>query len=179
MPGQPRAAAPAVIHVALPVERVSLGYVARVIVPSPALLRETDALRCELEGLAARRFVAYASSAQLEAMRRATVDFRVLAEHGADSGDLLWAHDRFYHVLLRGAGGVNTITLLAQLRAQVSVVVCAGLADPARARKMSDELSVIYEALAAGDVDAALAACTRHIDRTREVGLDLLGLALT
>lgn len=154
---------------------VGPGYTARVVIPSAELLRETDALRCDLEGLAARRFTTHAAPAQYEAMRRAVADFRVLAEERTPSGDLLRAHDRFYHVLLRAGGSTNTLRLLGDLRMRVAVVVCAGLADPSRAREMADELEAIHNALVGRDVAAAVAACRRHVVTTTQAGLDRLG----
>lgn len=144
--------------------------------PRPSDMAEVDEVRHMLEGVAVRRFVAYASETQLEALRRALVDLERPVENDPAAEELLRARDWFFIVLLRGTAGVETIALLQGLRAQAGLVMSLALTEPGSGAEIAGELREIYSALAARDAGAAIAACDRHRARITEAGLRRVAL---
>lgn len=139
--------------------------------PRPSDMADVDEVRHMLEEVAVRRFVAHASDAQLEALRRALDDLeRVVADDPAPE-ELLRARDWFFIVLLRGTAGVETIALLQGLRVRAGLVMSLAVTEPGSGAEIARELRDIYAALAARDSDEAIAACDRHRARITEAGL--------
>lgn len=145
-------------------------------VPTAGTLADVDAVRSDLEALAARRFIDNASDRQRGALREAAAEFRRLAELRMGPGELMRARDRFYQVLLRGAGGMNTIALLADLRVTIALVFRAGLVDPERAIAIAGELETIADALAAGELDRAVHAIEEHVALSSQAAARMIGL---
>jgi DNA-binding GntR family transcriptional regulator len=142
--------------------------------PAPAELADADEVRLGLEEVAVRRFIARASEGELRALHRAVRRFRWVAENDPRPEALLHARDWFYQLLLRVGAGVNTATMLQNLRLRVGLVLYAGLTEPSRARDAAEEIESIYRAIAARDPGAAAAACERHLRHSTEAGMRLL-----
>ncbi|MFC5946858.1 GntR family transcriptional regulator [Pseudonocardia lutea] len=158
------------------VVELTADFAARVRVPTRDALAEVDAVRRELEALAVRRFLEHASAEQRAALEDAARAFRELAVDGAGPACLLRARDRFYHALLRGAGGTNTIALLADLRVDIALVIRAGLLEHERALAMAGELETVAAAVSRGDLAAAVAAVEEHVTRSSEAAARAIGL---
>lgn len=129
--------------------------------------------RGALEALAARLFTERATDEQLERLRR-VVDELDAGASDADTGDLLDYKERFYAVLLEGAGNDAIAALLSSLRARVRYLRATSLHSAGRPPQTSSELRAITDAMARRDPDAAATLTLLHIDRAAEVALAIL-----
>ncbi|MQA09546.1 MAG: FCD domain-containing protein [Pseudonocardiaceae bacterium] len=146
-----------------------------VVVPSAQEAIELYELRATLEALAVRRFVEQASDAQVAELRAAV---ERLADVVADGGGILAmlkAKDRFYDVLLRGCGNRSVHSTLASLQARVSLLRATSLSQANRSEHALDEIRAIMTAIADRNAEAAVRACTYHIEQAKRAGLE--GLA--
>lgn len=155
---------------------LGVDFTARVRIPTRDVLAEVDALRSELEALAVRRFVAHASPDRCGELTAAATAFGDAATAGAGPACLLRARDHFYRVLLDGAGGANTIALLAELRVGIALVIRAGLLERTRALAMADELAAVAAAVARRDPDGAVAAVEEHVALSSLAAARAIGL---
>ncbi|MQA09547.1 MAG: FCD domain-containing protein [Pseudonocardiaceae bacterium] len=142
-----------------------------VTVPSPREAIELDETRNAIESLAVRRFVQNASDSQIDALRRALREFQRAVVDRASPAELLKARDRFYIVLLRAAGQITALSLLAGLYGKVILVMSRSLSEPGRAGDTAREFQRIFDALAARDAEAAVRACSHHLEQTTTAGL--------
>lgn len=120
-------------------------------------------MRVALEALAVRHFVERASAEQVHELRAA---FEVLADIQDDGqGNLarLRAKDEFYKVLLAGASSAPLTQTLTGLQGRVRLLRRTSLSVPGRSEATVHEIRTIVEAIEAGDVDAAAAACATHV----------------
>jgi len=145
-----------------------------VAVPTPEEAAELYEVRAALEALAARRFVERASGAQVRALKSALAQIERVSGDGRDIGAILRAKDRFYDVLLDGAGNSAVRSILAGLQARVSVLRRTSLSQPGRPARSVVELRTIVEAVEARDAEAAARACWSHVERAAETGLGAL-----
>ena len=146
-----------------------------VAVPSAQEAAELYEVRAALEALAARRFVAHATPADLAQLREAFAEIERVTHDGGDIRAMLAAKDRFYDVLLRGCGNGAVHEILAGLKARVALLRTASLSQPGRAAKSVDEIRAIVDAVEARDADAAARACAAHVERAASTGLGALG----
>lgn len=130
--------------------------------------RQLYQVRSALEALAGRLFVEHASPAQRKALVRALERIERLTAKGSP---VLAAKDAFYDVLFEGGGNEALRSVASGLHARVSVLRSLSLSVPGRVEHSVKELRAIVDAVAAGDADAAAAACARHVDEAGRAGL--------
>ena len=133
-----------------------------VAVPSLKEAEELYEVRALLEGLVARHFVERASETEVRALRRAFKDTE-RHQKDADPRPMILAANRFYDVLLEGAGDATVSSIIEGLRARVAALRATTLSIPGRRRKSVAELRAIVEAIEARDAAAASAACSAHV----------------
>ena len=144
-----------------------------VMVPSAQEAADLYEVRATLEALAGRRFVLHATKAQRKDLRRALKDIERIGsrKRDADIKELLQAKDRFYDVLLEGAGNSAIRSILDSLRARVRVLRATSLSQPDRSAGTLAEIRAIVDAIEARDPDAAAAACAHHVNQAARSGL--------
>lgn len=141
-----------------------------VVVPTPEQAAEIYEIRGALEALAARKFVANRTPAQLGQLRDAAERFSRAVTAQAEIVELLKVKDDFYRVLFEGAGNATIGTLLSGLQARVRMLRATSLSQPGRPQQAAEELEGILDAIEAGDGEAAAAACTAHVNRAAATG---------
>ena len=142
-----------------------------VVVPTAEEAAEVYEVRAALEALAARRFVARASDADVAALRAAFAEVEAVTQDGGDIRAMLRAKDRFYDVLLEGAGNGSVRSILNGLQARVRMLRAASLSAPGRPEQTVAEIRALVEAIEARDADGAAGAASSHVERAAEVGL--------
>jgi len=142
--------------------------------PSPQEAADLYEVRAALEGLAARMFVERASEAQVGALRAAFADLTRVTHDGGEIRSMLQAKDRFYDVLLDGAGNGAIRGILSQLQARVSVLRATSLSQPGRPARSVAEIATLVAAIEARDAEAAVAAAARHLEQAASTGLSAL-----
>jgi len=122
------------------------------------VLLESDALRHAIPAHSAR------SLRQLQALQ---------AELDAEDDHALWlATDAAFHqVLYAPSGRTRTLEMIATLRACVTPLYRAHLSPQTRRTGWRDEHHALLKAVAAGQVERALAALTRHLRETEKVAV--------
>jgi DNA-binding GntR family transcriptional regulator len=148
-----------------------------VVVPSPQEASEVYEVRAALEALAARRFVEYASDAEVANLRKAFTEIERVTHDGGDIREMLQAKDSFYEVLLEGSGNRCIHSILSGLQARVRVLRATSLSQPGRSATAVGEIRAIVESIEARDGDAAARAAAYHVNRAAHAGLDGLPTA--
>jgi DNA-binding GntR family transcriptional regulator len=147
-----------------------------VAVPSPREAAELYEVRGALEALAGRLFVENASDSQVGALRSAFAEIERTHE-GGDVRAMQRAKDRFYDVLLKGAGNRSVHVVLAGLQARVSALRMTSLSQPGRPAQAVVEIGAIVAAVEARDAEGAALACARHVEEAARVGLSARAVA--
>ena len=112
-----------------------------VVVPTVEEAAEVYEVRAALEALAARRFVARASDADVAALRAAFAEVEEVTHDGGDIQAMLRAKDRFYDVLLEGAGNGSVVKYDSTIGSAGTTIVCwSAIEIPARIRIASVKL---------------------------------------
>jgi DNA-binding GntR family transcriptional regulator len=142
-----------------------------VVVPTAEEAAEVYEVRGALEALAARRFVVHASDADVAALRAAFAEVEGVTHDGGDIRAMLRAKDRFYDVLLEGAGNGSVRSILNGLQARVRMLRAGSMSAPGRPEQAVAEIRAIVEAIEARDADGAAEAAASHVGRAAEVGL--------
>lgn len=145
-----------------------------VAVPTLEEALELYEVRSALESLAARSFVQRASDAQVVVLRDALAEIERVLREGGGTRAMLAAKDRFYDVLLEGAGNRSVHSILARLHARVSLLRTTSLSQPDRPARAVEELRAIVEAIEARDAEGAARACTHHVEEAAGAGLSVL-----
>jgi DNA-binding GntR family transcriptional regulator len=130
---------------------------------SPEQAEEIYEVRAALEGLAARRFVKYATEEHRAELRRALVEVERVTIDGGDIHAMLKAKDRFYDALLTGSCNETVRSVLSALQARVTALRATSLSRPGRPPHAAAEIRAIVEALEARDADTAAEACAVHL----------------
>lgn len=130
--------------------------------------------RVAIEALVVRRFVERAPDAAVADLRAAVEEFTALSERGGDIGQMLAAKDRFYDVLVQGAGSPPLQQLLGSLQARVRQLRATSLSQDGRPRRAAEELRDLVDAIAERDVAAAEKLCSAHVRAAAGTGLDAL-----
>ena len=119
---------------------------------------ELYAIRGVLIGLAARLFVQHAGAAQIRGLR-AALDETIDAYKAGDPAAVIEAKNRFYDVLVEGAGSPSLSSMLAILHARIARWRALGLShpkrSPARARESIAGLRAMLAAIKDGDAEKA------------------------
>jgi DNA-binding GntR family transcriptional regulator len=143
-----------------------------VMVPSAQEAADLYEVRAVLEALAGRRFVKHATDDQVKQLRKAFREIeRVMRRKNPDIQDVLQAKDRFYDVLLEGAGNSAIRSTLDGLRARVRMLRATSLSQPDRSAETIEEIRAIVEAAEARDADAMADACAHHVNQAARSGL--------
>lgn len=145
------------------------GVVVGVLGPEEAA--EVYEVRAALEALAARRFAERATGAQVRALRECVLEYEKLAAVTDDPRALLEVKDRFYAVLLDGAGSETIERVLSGLQARVRVMRARSMSRAGRPAESARELHRMVDAFEARDAEAALAACEAHLERAAALGV--------
>ena len=142
--------------------------------PSPEEAADLYEVRAALEGLAARKFVERASDDQVRALRAAFVEVERVTHDGGDIRSMLQAKDRFYDVLLDGAGNGAISGILGRLQARVSLLRATSLSQAGRPARSVAEIGTLVAAIEARDADAAVQAAATHLEHAASTGLGAL-----
>jgi GntR family transcriptional regulator, trigonelline degradation regulator len=133
-------------------------------------------IRAVLEGLAARRFAREADAAALQSLDQAAAD-TIAAYEAADAARALEAKNRFYDILVTGAGSDSISAMLATLHTRIRQWRAVGITHPQRSPGRAEEaiagLRAISSAIRRRDPAAAESA-TR--DEARRGAAELLRL---
>jgi len=120
--------------------------------------KDLYAIRGVLVGLAARLFVQNAADSEIEKLRAALDD----TARGYQAGDpalVFEAKNRFYDILVEGAGSESLSTMLALLHARIARWRALGLShpkrSPARGRESVAGLRAMFAAIKNGNAAAA------------------------
>ncbi|TCP56396.1 GntR family transcriptional regulator [Tamaricihabitans halophyticus] len=130
--------------------------------------------RAALEALAVRRFVERASDAKLAALDDVTVEIERLTGEGADTHEVLRAKDRFYEVLLDGAGSPSIKQILDGVQARVRILRATSLSESDRPVQAAAEIRAIVRAIGDRDADKAAELSAEHVRHAASVGLAAL-----
>ena len=139
-------------------------------------IEDLYAIRAVLEGLAARSF---AGKADAESLRRlGEAQAAAVAAYNSNDAELaLQAKNRFYEILVAGAGSSSLSAMLATLHSRIRQWRTIGMTHPQRSPQRSKEavdgLKAIWAAIKSRDAAAAEAA-TR--DEARRGAAELLRL---
>jgi DNA-binding GntR family transcriptional regulator len=129
-------------------------------------------MRAVLEAIAVRRFVERSKAEHREQLKGALSEVEAAA--GLTASDELAAKDRFYEVLLAGAGSSPLTQILSSLQGRVRVLRATSLSVPGRPQEAAAEIREVVEAIFAGDADRAAWACQRHVRNAARIGLEQL-----
>jgi DNA-binding GntR family transcriptional regulator len=130
--------------------------------------------RVAIEALVVRRFVERAPDPAVAELRATIDEFASLTERGGDIRQMLAAKDRFYNVLVQGAGSPPLQQLLASLQARVRQLRATSLSQEGRPKRAAEELRDLVEAIAARDAAAAERLCSVHVRAAASTGMDAL-----
>jgi DNA-binding GntR family transcriptional regulator len=130
-------------------------------------------VRMSLEGLAGVLFAERASQDQRAELVAAVEEVAAAFEQSNLHGRLA-AKDRFYDVLVDGAGNPMVRQMLRGIHARVQLLRGLSLQAPGRADKSLAELRRIVEAATTGDGDAARIACEEHVRQAGKLVLETL-----
>lgn len=135
-------------------------------------------MRANLEPLAVRRFIERSTPEEVAALKAAVQVVMDAAQDSerteSGSRSALQAKDAFYEVLLAGARSPRLSQVLSTLQGQVQFLRATSLSVPGRAYEAASEISRVAEAIEAGDVDTAEAACRTHVRNAAAAGLTRL-----
>ena len=129
-------------------------------------------MRAALEAIAVRCFVQRSTVEHREQLEEALFEVEKAAELTAS--DELAAKDRFYEVLLAGAGSPPLTQILSSLQGRVRVLRATSLSVAGRPHQAAAEIRVVVKAILAGDADRAAAACQLHVRNAARIGLEQL-----
>lgn len=143
---------------------------------TPAEIQELYDIRAVLEGLAARLFALHADEPALERVGQAAAE-AIAAYKAGDATQALEAKNRFYDLLVTGAGSESLSTMLATLHTRIRQWRAVGMTHPQRSPSRAEEaiagLSAIWSAISRRDAVAAESATK---DEARRGAADLMRL---
>lgn len=120
-------------------------------------------VRALLESFIGRRFAQRAGDEQVKALRAGFKELSKSLRNAKDIQERLDAKDRFYELLIEGAGNAEARSLLNGLQDRVRLIRARSLSQPGRVKKTLSEIQAIVEAIEARDPDAAAAASEHHV----------------
>lgn len=125
-------------------------------------------VRAVLEGLAGRLFAERATPELRAALRATLLDMEAVCQSGTPR-ELVQAKDRFYEVLVTGAGNRAVGTILTSLHGRIAALRFVTLAQPGRAVHSVAEMRRILAAVEQQDPDEAWRACVDHVQQAARV----------
>jgi GntR family transcriptional regulator, trigonelline degradation regulator len=120
-------------------------------------------VRVLLESFVGRRFAQRATDEQVKELRAGFKELSRSLRGSKDIQERLAAKDRFYDLLLEGAGNPQVRALLGSLQERVRLMRARSLSQPGRVKKTLKEIEAIVDAIEARDPDAAAAASEHHV----------------
>ncbi len=135
--------------------------------------RQLYEIRALLEGYAGRQFAERKDPQAVKALDK-TVKALVKAVKGNEQLALIEAKSQFYKVLMGGAENVFVTQMLTGLHNRITLLRLTSMTQPGRLARSIAEIGDIYDAIAAGDGDAAEKACRLHIQEAAKVALAVL-----
>ncbi|SDI71936.1 GntR family transcriptional regulator [Pseudomonas panipatensis] len=146
--------------------------------PRVAIITLEDAteiyeLRCVLEGLIVQLFTLNAKAKDIRALEKALAENRKALEEG-ELQQVIDSVQKFYDVLLEGAGNRTAATQLRQLQARISYLRATSVSQANRRGASNQEMERIVEAIKSGDPLAAHQASVDHVRAAAKVALDYL-----
>jgi len=139
--------------------------------------KDLYAIRGVLVGLSARFFVQNAAAADIEKLRAALEETARCYEIG-DPAQILRAKNRFYDVLVEGAGSESLSSMISSLHARISRWRALGLShpkrSPTRSRESVEALRAMFAAIEAGDAVSAETLGREETDRAATEVMQLL-----
>ncbi|HTN55482.1 MAG TPA: GntR family transcriptional regulator [Microbacterium sp.] len=131
-------------------------------------------VRASLESLVVQRFVERATDDEVTRLNDTVEDLAVLASETDDIRAILAAKDRFYAVLIAGAGSSALQQLLEGIQARVQVLRATSLSEAGRTPEVVRELRAVVEAITARDAERASRLCAEHVRAAAATALSSL-----
>ncbi|MCP3797714.1 GntR family transcriptional regulator [Allokutzneria sp. A3M-2-11 16] len=124
----------------------------------------------ELRGVIERHAAERAIGSPVVAAMRKTLARQGLLMSEGDEGEFIELDHEFHSALVAATGNELMARMYEGLRArQIRCGVTALVRAPGRQKAVLDEHEAIVSALEAGDVEAAAAAITHHLETTRDI----------
>jgi len=124
-------------------------------------IQDLYAIRAVLEGLAARKFAEKSTAQQLQLLGVAAED-TIKAYQAGDTSAALEGKNRFYDILVEGAGSPSLSTMLGTLQTRFRQWRAVGITHPQRSPARPQEaiagIQVIWEAISQRDAASAESA---------------------
>jgi len=131
-------------------------------------------VRASLESLVVQRFVERATDDEVTRLNDTVEDLAVLASETDDIRAILAAKDRFYAVLIAGAGSSALQQLLEGIQARAQVLRATSLSEAGRTPEVVRELRAVVEAITARDAERASRLCAEHVRAAAATALSSL-----
>ncbi len=131
-------------------------------------------VRASLESLVVQRFVERATDDEVTRLHDTVEDLAALASETDDIRAILAAKDRFYAVLIAGAGSSALQQLLEGIQARVQVLRATSLSEAGRTPEVVRELRAVVEAISARDAERASQLCAEHVRAAAATALSSL-----
>jgi len=120
-------------------------------------------VRALLESFIGRRFAQRATDEQVTALRAGFKELSRALRNAKDIQERLDAKDRFYDLMIQGAGNSEARSLLNGLQDRVRLIRARSLSQPGRVKKTLAEINAIVEAIEARDPEAGASASEHHV----------------
>jgi GntR family transcriptional regulator, trigonelline degradation regulator len=142
---------------------------------SVAVLSEETArsiyeVRGMLEGLTARLFAKRATPEQMKALRDSVEGLATVCDNYSVE-DFFAAKERYYNILLAGAGNEVAADMLLCIHIRASQLRAVSLSSTKRVRESIHELRAFCDALEARDEDLAWKLCLEHVENAANATL--------
>ncbi len=125
------------------------------------------AIRSRIEGMAARRAATAMTPEQKKALGEA-VALQEFYVSRADADNIQWQDHQFHELIYAGCGSITLQSTLVPLHRKAQKFRRASVEKVTRARASVEEHRRIYEAILAGNGDAAEQAMNDHIAHARD-----------
>ena len=130
-------------------------------------------IRSALESMAAAKAAERASNDEISDIRKFLDDESGIWD-SADLAQTVSSDVRFHSMIYRASKNMRIESLINDLREQTQRLRSSTLSRPGRLRFAHEEHRQIFEAIQSRDAEAAVKASVAHIERSREVMLELL-----
>lgn len=120
-------------------------------------------MRALLESFVGRRFAERATDDQVAELRSGFEELATSLRNADDIQESLDAKDRFYALLIDGAGNSEARSLLGSLQARVRLIRARSLSQPGRVEKTLKEIESIVKAIESRSPEAAASASAHHV----------------
>jgi len=129
-------------------------------------------VRGALEAVAGRLA---AENATPEQLARLNAAFKAIVDgKNAPVAELIELKNAFYDAVIDASGNPIIGEMLANVQARISLLRGVTLSHPGRGSLMVEELTLVVDAINAGDADGAYAASLAHVRSAADIALDHL-----